>query len=121
MFREKIILIVSPSFSVGDTVTVNVDGVEYSLVAYEYEDMPNIGDTYSSIRDGKGQFGWLISGGREPLWFSMEPHTISYSTVEEVKKIDREYLPKAAFITYNNGDWSSDFSYDELHKKIVIW
>ena len=108
-----------PSFSVGDTVTVNVDGVEYSLVAYEDEDMPNIGDTFSSIENGKGQFGWLIWGGIEPLWFSREPHTISYSTVEEVKKIDRKYLPKVAFITYNNGGWSSDFSYDELHEKLL--
>ena len=43
-----------PSFSVGDTVTVNVDGVEYSLVAYEDGKMPNIGDTYDSIMNGKG-------------------------------------------------------------------
>lgn len=108
-----------PSFSVGDTVTVNVDGVEYSLVAYEDEEMPNIGDTRDSIMNGKGQFGWgTICVGREPLWFSSEPHTISYSTVEEIKKIDRKYLPKVAFITYN-GDWSSDFSYDELHEKLL--
>lgn len=109
-----------PSFSVGDTVTVNVDGVEYSLVAYEDDGLPNIGDTYSSFIDGKGQFGWLIfCRDRESLWFSSEPHTISYSTVEEIKKIDGKYLPKVAFITYNNGDWSSDFSYDELHEKLL--
>ena len=108
-----------PSFSVSDTVTVNVDGVEYSLVAYEDEGNPTIGDTYDSIMNGKGQFGWLIYGGIEPLWFSSEPHTISYSTVEEIKKIDRKYLPKVAFITYYSGNWSSDFSYDELHEKLL--
>lgn len=107
-----------PYFSVGDTVTVNVDGVEYSLVAYEDDGAPNIGDTYDSIMKGKGQFGWAIFVGGEPIWFSSEPHTISYSTVEEIKKIDRKYLPKTAFITYD-GDWSSDFSYDELHEKLL--
>ena len=41
-------------FTVGDTVTVTVDGVEHSLVAYDEDGYPIIGDTYSSIENGEG-------------------------------------------------------------------
>lgn len=83
-----------PVFAVGDTVTVNVDGVEHSLVAYDDEGDAAIGDTYSSVDNGEGQLGWNIYvDGSDEVWFyANEAHTVSYS-VEEVVKIDEKYLP----------------------------
>ena len=49
-----------PVFAIGDTVTVNVDSVEHSLVAYNDEGFPTIGDTLSNIQNGEGQLGWQI-------------------------------------------------------------
>lgn len=80
-------------FAVGDTVTVNVDGVEHSLVAYDDEGCAIIGDTYSSIENGEGQFGWLIYVDIETVWFySTEAHTVSYLGIIH-HKIDLKYLP----------------------------
>lgn len=83
-----------PVFAVGDTVTVNVDGVEHSLVAYDDEGDAAIGDTYSSVDNGEGQLGWniYVSGSDEVCFYATEAHTVSYS-VEEVVKIDEKYLP----------------------------
>ena len=83
-----------PIFAVGDTVTVNVDGVEYSLVAYEDVGNPVIGDTYSSINSGEGQLGWTIYIDGYDVWFySREPHTFSYLGIDYHHKIDKKYLP----------------------------
>ena len=84
-----------PVFAVGDTVTVNVDGVEHSLVAFDDDDYPTIGDTTSSIDNGEGQFGWQIYTGQgdNTVWFyATEAHKVSYF-VEEVVKIAEKYLP----------------------------
>lgn len=82
-----------PVFAVGDTVTVNVDGVEHSLVAYYDDVYATIGDTTNSIDSGEGQLGWQIYVGNIAVWFyAKEAHTVSYS-VEEVVKIDEKYLP----------------------------
>ena len=83
-----------PVFAVGDTVTVNVDGVEHSLVAYDDEGCTTIGDTYSSIDSGEGQLGWqIVVAGDEVLFGSPEPHTVSYLGIDYHHKIDEKYLP----------------------------
>lgn len=82
-----------PVFAVGDTVTVNVDGVEHSLVAYDDDGYTTIGDTTDSIDSGEGQLGWQIYVGEQLVrFYANEAHTVSYS-VEEVVKIDEKYLP----------------------------
>lgn len=115
-----------PLFAVGDTVTVNVDGVEHSLVAYEEDGSVTIGDTYNSINNGEGQLGWQIYfNDREEVmrFFATEAHTVSYFAIETVK-IDEKYLPKpkAAFIICNsdtNPTYSSDLTYDELYARLL--
>ena len=83
-----------PVFSVGDTVTVNVDGVEHSLVAYDDEGLVTIGDTSSSIDNGEGQLGWQIYVNIEKVCFgAMAPHTVSYLGTDYHHKIDEKYLP----------------------------
>ena len=84
-----------PVFAVGDTVTVNVDGVEHSLVAYEDSGCATIGDTTNSIDNGEGQFGWQIYVEDDnSVWFyATEAHTVSYLVVVGYHKIDPKYLP----------------------------
>ena len=84
-----------PVFSVGDTVTVNVDGVEHSLVAYNDGGLVIIGDTRSSIENGEGQLGWQIyvNIGEEVCFGAMAPHTVSYFGTDYYHKIDEKYLP----------------------------
>ena len=81
-------------FVVGDTVTVNVDGVEHSLVAYEDEGRVIIGDTNSSLINGEGQLGWQIFVGEDVVcFFAPAPHTVSYLGIDYHHKIDKKYLP----------------------------
>lgn len=83
-----------PTFVTGDTVTVNVDGVEHSLVAYydESEGVFTVGDIYSSIENGEGQLGWQIYADASGAFFyAKEAHTISYLGVF-IYKIDDKFL-----------------------------
>ena len=81
-----------PVFAVGDTVTVNVDGVEHSLVAYNDEGVAAIGDTFNSVNNGEGQLGWNIYVDEEVYFYATESHTVSYlGTVYHT--IDKKYLP----------------------------
>lgn len=82
-----------PVFAVGDTVTVNVDGVEHSLVAFNDDDYPTIGDTTSSIDNGEGQLGWQIFVGEtEVCFYAEEAHTVSYLGIDN-HKLDKKYMP----------------------------
>ena len=84
-----------PFFSIADTVTVNVDGVEHSLVAYDDEGMVTIGDPYSSLENGEGQLGWQIYV-RDSIvnFYAKEAHTVSFYSVDIVyHTIDSAYLP----------------------------
>lgn len=94
-----------PGFVTGDTVTVNVDGVEHSLVAYydESEGVFTVGDTYSSIENGEGQLGWQIysSDGKLASFYATEAHTISYLGVF-IHKIDAKFVNLDGLVrTYN--------------------
>ena len=83
-----------PVFAIGDTVTVNVDGVKHSLVAYEDTGTVIIGDTTSSLNSGEGQLGWQIYVDVKEVWFyATEAHTVSYLGIDYHHKIDPKYLP----------------------------
>ena len=85
-----------PIFAVGDTVTVSVDGVEYSLVAYDDDGFVAIGDTISSIDNGGGQLGWQIyvsTYDGKVHFYAKEAHTVSY-LVPVYHTIDPKYLPE---------------------------
>ena len=83
-----------PVFSVGDTVTVNVDGVEHSLVAYDDNGVVTIGDTSSSLGNGEGQLGWQIYvDGEVVRFYALALHTVSYLGTDYYHKIDEKYLP----------------------------
>ena len=98
-----------PAFVTGDTVTVNVDGVEHSLVAYYDEDegVFTIGDIYSDLENGKGQLGWQIwySSGDNKAWFyATEAHTISYLGVF-IYKIDNKFVNFDGLVRTFKGEW----------------
>lgn len=78
-----------PYFKIGDTVTVNVDGVEYSLVAFD-DDGATIGDSFDDVKNGTGQYGWQIY--YDGSFYATEFHTVSYYC-ETVHKIDKKYIP----------------------------
>lgn len=83
-----------PLFEIGDTVTVNVDGMEYSLIAYDDWGYITIGDSHDRLDNGEGELGWQICVEDESVWFfSTKAHTISYFG-EEVIKLNKKYLPE---------------------------
>lgn len=117
-----------PVFAIGDTVTVNVDGVEHSLVAFDDEGDITIGDPSSSIGTAEEQFGWFIYYDSSVMWFyAPEAHTVSYA-VSEVVKIDEKYLPDSVVASNayqvriekrNSGKWMLvRGSYDEIYEKL---
>jgi hypothetical protein len=100
----EIILDGFPAFDVGDTVTLKVDGIEYSLVAFDYEGCPTIGDPWSAIEDGTGEYGWMIYHHAERLSFNFcafENHSVSY-VADVVHKIDKKFLSNS-HILYAGG------------------
>ena len=83
-----------PIFAVGDTVTVTVDGVEHSLVAYYDDGFIAIGDSYRNVENGQGQFGWQFSVQMHSVFFyATEAHTVSY-LASAYHTIDAKYLPE---------------------------
>ena len=79
-----------PAFKVGDTVELKVDGVEYSLVAFDYDGVAVIGD---DIMGGTDEYGWTIAcmDGVVAM-MSVAPCTIGY-TKEITHEIAEEFLP----------------------------
>ncbi|MBO5716132.1 MAG: hypothetical protein J6S23_07075 [Clostridia bacterium] len=87
------------AFSVGDTVTVKVDGTEYSLVAFDDDGYITIGDTYVDLENGSGQYGWQIYIDESKVHFyGFADHTVSFEC-EKVHKCDAKFLPEATETT----------------------
>ena len=129
-----------PVFAIGDTVTVNVDGVEYSLVAYEDEGGVVIGDSSSSFDSGEGQFGWVIYIVEEVVMFyAKEVHTVSYLGTDYHHKIDPKYLPASfkpegkSYLTFSSlssftlavsnttKNWNGTLEYFASDRTWTIW
>lgn len=70
-----------PKFAVGDTVKLKVDGVEYSLIAFDDNGNATIGDTFGEFYTGMGAYGWLImSGSTAYTCFAKAAHNLSWKT-----------------------------------------
>lgn len=91
-------LIGFPPFKVGDTVSIKVDDVTHSLVAYEVDGFPVIGDDPYSIFESEGEsvLGWGVAYFDEGGWTSFmateSNHTVVYEG-EVTHQIDVKYLP----------------------------
>lgn len=105
-----------PTFVAGDTVTVNVDGVEHSLVAYYEEDegVFTIGDTTSSLENGEGQLGWQIYASDSVFFYSLEAHTISYLGVF-IYKIDNKFVNLDGLVRAYNYHFKGESLYKTLY------
>lgn len=110
--------------TVGETYKVYWDGSVYECVCVDFNNILTIGnlsiigagpDTgepfFMNIHNGEG----ILIGTSD----TSDAHTFSISGfISGIKKIDRKYLPKAAFITYdsNTDTYSSDLTNDELYE-----
>lgn len=114
-----------PDFAVGDTVTVTVDGVEYSLVAFD-NGIPTIGDTYDELEQGNGAYGWQIcSYSEEICFYANEIRTVSYQYVV-ISPMDEKFLPDSVksggglVITNDeDGNYLANMSFDEAYAAIA--
>lgn len=113
--------------TVGETYKVYWDGSVYECVCVDFNGILTIGnlsiigtgpDTgepfFMNIHNGEG----ILIGTSD----TSDAHTFSISGfISVIKKIDRKYLPKAAFITYDssNNTYSSDLTNDELHERLL--
>lgn len=111
--------------TVGETYKVSWDGIVYECTSVSVEGLPAIGNL--AILGGGGSdtgepFIIGIQNGERITIFTTDTsdsHTFSISGfAQEVVKIDRKYLPKAAFITYDssNSTYNSDLTNDELYE-----
>ena len=114
-----------PAFAVGDTVTVKVDGMEHSLVAYEDNGSTTIGDAFSSLESGEGQLGWkiIVIENELALFFATEAHTVAYLGINH-HKIDQKYLPtqRVTFTKsyHNDGALDNIMSDEEVLDSVVL-
>ena len=113
--------------TVGETYKVYWDGAVYECVCVDFNNILTIGnlsiigagpDTgepfFMNIHNGEG----ILIGTSD----TSDTHTFSISGfISGIKKIDRKYLPKAAFITYDssNNTYSSDLTNDELYERLL--
>lgn len=83
------------TFEVGDTVTIKVDGVEYSLVAFLDDGYVTIGDVCTDVDSGTGEFGWnvYISDSAEVIFYSKNNNRKVSFLTNIIHKLDMKYLP----------------------------
>ena len=88
-----------PSFKVGDTVNIKVDGIGYSLEAFPESmngfDYIVIGDSFYELENKTGEYGWLVYVPPEEeliLFRSSGIHTVSWN-VPKAYPIDPKFLP----------------------------
>ena len=99
-----------PNFDVGDTVTVTVDGVVHSLVAFwdDYQDGAAIGDASDVLAAGTG-LGWQICWGELYTANETDTHTVKWTNLQ-YEPIDEKFLPKGVF-SYSLDSWDYFNSY----------
>ena len=113
--------------TVGETYKVYWDSAVYECVCVDFNNILTIGNL-SIIGAGTdtGEPFFMNIHNREGILIgtsdTSDTHTFSISGfISGIKKIDRKYLPKAAFITYDssNDTYSSDLTNDELYERLL--
>lgn len=82
-----------PMFNVGDTVTIIVDNVEYSLVVFDDGGYATIGDPYEQMMNGTGEYGWIVSiePSGQCMAMSLDQRTFAYA-LNNIHTIEAKYL-----------------------------
>ena len=85
-----------PVFDIGDTVALKVDGVEYSLVAFnDGYGSAMIGDSWSDMDTASEKYGWSMYVSLNiglPVFYSKHNHVVSWEGIAFVS-IAPEFLP----------------------------
>ena len=114
--------------TVGETYKVYWDGTVYECTCVYYKNSPSIGNisiTGAGSDTGEPFFMAITDGNgiRIGTTDTSASHTISISHyyAGEVVKINRKYLPKAAFIIYDSktSTYGSYFTNDELYERML--
>ena len=114
--------------TVGETYKVSWDGTVYECTCVSTNTKPVIGNaSILGVGSDTGEpFAMMINNGNYIVIGTADAsaaHTFSISqySAGEVVKIDRKYLPKAAFITYDSSTstYSSYFTNDELYERML--
>ena len=113
--------------TVGETYKVSWDGTTYESTCVSFNGYTIIGNlSMNGAGPDTGEPFAMIVRNRVGIEIATADtsasHTFSISGfVQEVVKIDRKYLPKAAFITYDssNRTYNSDLTNDELHEILL--
>lgn len=86
-----------PVFDIGDTVTLRVDGEEYSLVAFnDGYGSPMIGDSWADMDAGTEEYGWSMyvsPSSRFPVFNSKYNRIVSWEGIAFVSIVP-EFLPE---------------------------
>lgn len=115
------ILVGFREFAVGDTVTINVDGVEHSLVAFDYSGIACIGDAIETLFANEGIYGWSV--GTSPLgteFVTLEEHTVSYNG-EKIVPCNKKYIPNYDAMVFYLNTLIGDFSFVESSDEYIIY
>lgn len=115
--------------TVGDIYKVSWDGATYECTCVDSNGKTIIGNLSrlpgTAGSDTGEPFTMIVYKGvgiQIATADTSASHTFSISGfAQEVVKIDRKYLPKAAFITYDssNRTYNSDLTYDELYEILL--
>lgn len=95
-------------FVVGDTITVKVDGVNYSLVAFEADGVACIGDSPEKYFSGTGELGWCIF--ENGLFFAAEERTVSYQG-EVSHRLNAKYIPNYEYLCFNVREYFGEYEH----------
>ena len=114
--------------TVGETYKVSWDGSAYECTCVSFNNTSVIGNlSIMGVGSDTGEPFVMSFESSNSIYIgtadTSSTHTFSISqySAGEVVKIDRKYLPKAAFITYDSSTstYSSDFTNDELYERML--
>ena len=112
------------SATVGETYKVSWDGTVYESTCADFSGRVRIGNlSIAGVGSDTGEpFLMIVDNGRGIVIGTADTsasHTFSIGGfIPEIVKIDRKYLPQAAFITYDSSTstYNSDLTNDELYE-----
>ena len=110
--------------TVGETYKVSWDGTTYESTCVNFNSFQVIGNlSIMGIGSDTGEPFLIVVGNDEGIKIATADasasHTFSIGGfIPEIVKIDRKYLPQAAFITYDSSTstYNSDLTNDELYE-----
>ena len=111
-----------PNLEVGDTISLIIDNIEYTLSAFDDYGYTAIGDSWDDIYNGSGNYGCNITQGITGSWFfeSKKPTSITYKA-NLITQIDEQYLPSVyKHIKFNFGEKKlTSHTYNEIYQMVI--